>query len=177
MVPMNANKTDPKKQDALCIRRARIADIAMIEALYRDRVRYDTQQKQQQWTMQEVCWTSFSTLYTIQDCYVGVYQNRIVCCMFIVDEDVLYWKQQKKGMALYLHKLVVHPAYAKQGFADSMISYYKQKGANDGLAMVCLDVKEHKMGIRRLYERHGFQLQAIKRFFPDYRSALYVYSM
>ena len=85
----------------LQIRQAVEADKQAIEAMYKKRVRYNDAHGIHQWDLDEVNWEAFSRLYTISDYYVGIEEGRVVCGLFIVDEDALYWPDMKKGCLLY----------------------------------------------------------------------------
>lgn len=159
----------------LKMRQAREADKPAIEAMYGRRVRYNDVHNIHQWNIEEVNWDAFSSLYTIQDYYVGEANGRIVCGLFIVDEDALYWPDMEKGASLYLHKICVDPAYSGNGYADTMIQYFIEKGRREGYPDVRLDVREHKDKLRRMYERNGFQLYKTGRFHPGFTTALYIY--
>lgn len=159
----------------LHIRQAREADKPAIEAMYGRRVRYNDARGIHQWNPDEVSWEAFSKLYTIADYYVGTVNEKVVCGLFIVDEDALYWPDMEKGTSLYLHKICVDPAYSGNGYADAMIQCFIEKGHREGYPDVRLDVREHKDKLRRMYERNGFQLYKTGRFHRDFTTALYIY--
>ena len=108
----------------LHIRQAREADKPAIEAMYGRRVRYNDAHGIHQWNPDEVSWEAFSKLYTIADYYVGTVNEKVVCGLFIVDEDALYWPDMEKGTSLYLHKICVDPAYSGNEYADAMIQIF-----------------------------------------------------
>lgn len=159
----------------LHIRQAMECDIPCIECMYLERVIFNDEHQIHQWNLDEVTWSAFSTLYQIQDYYVGEYRGNIVCGLFIVDVDALYWRDKPKGDALYLHKICVDPMYGGRGYADNMITFFKEKGKREGYDQVRLDVREHKTKLRTMYERNGFQLCQIKTCNPEFSTALYEY--
>lgn len=159
----------------LHIEQASTDDIKAIECMYEKRVLYNDAHDIHQWNLDEVNWNVFSQLYDIHDYYKGVYENRIVCGLFIVDVDELYWNGRTKGEALYLHKICSDPDYSGHGFADAMITFFKEKGRVEHYPQVRLDVREHKKKLRAMYERNGFQLYCTGSYHPDFTTALYVY--
>lgn len=161
--------------EKLTIRKAVKSDIPVIEKMYFKRVVYNDAHDIHQWNLEDVSWDAFSVLYTIDDYYVGIYKGQIVCGLFIVDIDELYWPQAKKGESLYLHKICVDPAFSGLGFADDLIQFFIEKGKNEGYSHVSLDVRAHKEKLRAMYERNGFVLHSIRTFFPEYETALYTY--
>lgn len=160
----------------LLIRNACVQDIKEIEALYRQRVLYNDAHNIHQWTTQEVTWEELSKLYTLANCFVGVYKQHIACVVMIVEEDELYWPLAQKGESLYLHKLCVHPNDAGNGFADQMIHYFKEKAKKEGYVSARLDVREHKKKLREMYEKNGFLLVRITNTHQVFLTALYEYT-
>lgn len=160
----------------LTIRQAIPEDVPQIEEMYRRRVTYNDAQGIHQWDLEEVTWTALSQLYEVSDYYVGMLDNQVVCGLFIVDIDELYWPDTPKGETLFLHKICVDPAFSGRGFADAMISFFKEKGRREGYPYVCLDVREHKEKLRAMYERNGFLLYKIGQFKPEFTTALYRYT-
>lgn len=156
------------------IRQANKNDIPALEQLYKKRVLYNNAQGIPQWTLQEVSWDTLSKTYQIEDFYVLEDGDMKACCC-IVDVDPVYWPRKKKGESLYLHKIAVDPDYAKKGYGDALVSYFKDKGKQEGYPDVRLDVRAQKDKLRAFYERNGFQLWKIKAIFPQYQTALYIY--
>lgn len=160
----------------LQIRQATPEDIDAIETMYAHRVAYNNANNMFQWEADEVTWKSFSKLYTMQDYYVGTLNGKVICGLFIVDMDMLYWPNANKGDALYLHKICVDPDYRSLGYANKLINFFIEKGRVGGYSHVCLDVRAHKDKLRAMYERHGFVLHRIISIFPGYQTALYTFS-
>lgn len=157
------------------IRQAVSEDIPAIEEMYQRRVAFNDAHGIHQWNAEEVTWDAFSQLYKITDYYVGIVQDEVVCGLFIVDIDELYWSDKAKGETLFLHKICVDPQHSGKGYADAMIQYFIEKGRREGYPYVCLDVREHKDKLRAMYERNGFQLHKIGQFKPEFTTALYTY--
>lgn len=166
-------KTLLKKEGTLSIRQAVIQDIPAIEAMYKQRVLFNDAHDIHQWNLEEVSWKAFEELYKIDDYYVGECEGTIVCGFFLVDVDELYWKECKKGEALYLHKICVHPEWKGRGYADALIEFFKEKAAYEGYPYARLDVREYKGKLRAMYERHGFTQVAIKKIHADFLTVLY----
>ena len=163
------------KQETFLITKATTEDIPAILEMYRRRVLYNNAHGIPQWRLADVTWEAFSQLYTIDDYYVGKCNGEVVCGLFIIDVDKLYWPDVDKGKYLYLHKICVDPAHAKKGYSDAMITYFKDKGRKEGYPEVRLDVREKKVKLREMYERNGFRLVTIGQFVPEFTTALYHY--
>lgn len=161
----------------IIMRQARLSDIAEIERMYQAVVAYQDAHNVHQWYADEVTWQALSETYVIEDYYVGVKNGQIVCGLFIVDVDLLYWPAQPKGASLYLHKICVHPDHRGAGYADIMLSFFKAQGQKRGMNCVRLDVREKKKPLRQMYERNGFQLVTTGQFVKEFTTALYVYNL
>ena len=159
----------------LIIEQAKKQDLPAILEMYKRRVKYNNEHGIPQWNYEEVTWEAFSKTYTVEDYYVGKLGTTVVCGMFIVDVDDLYWPEVEQGKYLYLHKICVDPAYSKRGFSDQMITYFKEKGRAEGHDEVRLDVREKKDKLRAMYERNGFRLVRTGQFLPEFTTALYQY--
>lgn len=157
------------------IRQAKLTDIAALEDMYRRRVLFNNEHDIAQWHLHEVTWEALSELYTIEDCYVGEVNGTIACACFIVDIDELYWPECKAKESLYLHKICVDPNFRGKGYSDALITFFKEKGRQEGYPCVRLDVRKHKKALRDMYERNGFTLVKYGDFVPEFSTALYHY--
>lgn len=157
------------------IRQAKLTDIAALEDMYRRRVLFNNEHDIAQWHLHEVTWEALSELYTIEDCYVGEVNGTITCACFIVDIDELYWPECKAKESLYLHKICVDPNFRGKGYSDALITFFKEKGRQEGYPCVRLDVRKHKKALRDMYERNGFTLVKYGDFVPEFSTALYHY--
>lgn len=164
------------EQAKLQIRQAVKEDIPAILKMYQRRVAYNNEMGIPQWRFEDVTWEAFSQLYTIDDYYVGECDGEVVCGLFIVDVDTLYWPDEEKGKYLYLHKICVDPKHAKKGYSDAMITFFKDKGRAEGYPEVRLDVREKKLKLREMYERNGFRFVKRGQFVPAFTTALYHYT-
>ncbi len=159
----------------LVIQKATVNDIPQIEEMYKKRVLFNDAHGTHQWYLHEVTWEEFAKLYTIDQYFVGKVDGVVACGMFLVDVDELYWPQEKAGNALYLHKICVHPDYSKKGYSDALIQFFKQYTFEMGYPVAKLDVREHKIKLRAMYERNGFKYLRSGKFVEEFDTALYYY--
>lgn len=59
--------------------------------------------------------------------------------MAITDEDKKYWKEDKEGEALYLHKLAVRQNFRGMSVSTELINYAKQITIISGMKALKLD--------------------------------------
>lgn len=161
----------------LQFRTATSQDIPEILSMYQRRVAFNDAHHMHQWTYDEVTWKAFSQLYRIEDYQVGIFNDKIVCGMFVVDIDELYWPNEPQGVALYLHKICVDPAYRGKGFGKQLLDRFKELGRLHQVPCVRLDVKKHKEKLQTFYEANGFVFVKEGKFVPDTRTVLYEYKL
>lgn len=64
--------------------------------------------------------------------------------------------------------VAVHPDYRKQGVADQIIAAILQDGVQKGLTQIFLEVRASNAPAQKLYEKHGFKGQGVrKNFYRD----------
>lgn len=161
----------------LYFRTATMQDIPTILSMYQKRVAFNDTHGMHQWTYQEVSWEAFSKLYRIEDYQVGILDGNIVCGMFVVDVDELYWPDEPAGVALYLHKICVDPEYRGLGFGSQLLDRFIEMGRMHSKPCVRLDVKKHKDKLQKFYEGHGFVFVKEGQFLPDTNTYLYEYKL
>lgn len=157
------------------LRKAETQDIERMEAVYKERVLFNDAHDIHQWNLSDVSWESLSKTYSIDDFYVLEEEGEIVACACFVDYDPLYWPDLKKGESYFLHKICVHPRHSKKGYSGQLIEFFKSRGKELGYPDVRLDVRAHKKKLRKMYERHGFELVRMDTIFTEYETALYRY--
>ena len=79
------------------------------------------------------------------------------------------------SMVHFHHKIVVHPHHSGKGYADALITFFKEKGRKEGYPEVRIDVREKKTKLRAMYERNGFKLLKTGQFVSEFTTALYHY--
>ncbi|MEG2800169.1 MAG: GNAT family N-acetyltransferase, partial [Erysipelotrichaceae bacterium] len=153
------------------------SDINELECFYQKVVKYQDEHQMHQWNQEDVLWETLSKNYQINDFVIGRINHKIVSACSIVDKDLLYWPEVKKGTTLFLHKLAIHPAYRKFNLGDQLLDYFKESGRLKRVKDVRLDVREYKHKLRIFYEKNGFKLFEIRNIFEEYQTALYYFPL
>ena len=161
----------------LHFRTATMQDLPTILSMYKKRVTFNDAHDIHQWDYSEVSWEAFSQLYQIEDYQVGILDGNIVCGMFVVDVDELYWPEEPQGKALYLHKICVDPDYRGLGFGTLLLNHFKEMGRLKNVSCVRLDVKKHKDKLQKFYESNGFVFVKEGHFVSDTKTYLYEYTL
>lgn len=159
------------------LRKANTYDIEDILNLYKDVIIYQDRNQMHQWNGSDITWETLSKLYKIEDFVIGKDQNQIVCACIIVDVDLIYWPNIKRGESLFIHKIAVSSKYRGCGLGKAMLDYFKEQGKIKYLKDVRLDVRSNKEKLRSFYEQNGFTLDGIYKIFDDYDTALYYYKL
>jgi GNAT superfamily N-acetyltransferase len=73
-------------------------------------------------------------------------------------DDPKFWGERPPD-AVYLHKLAVRRAFAGRGLGVRVVEWVGEEAARRGRAFVRLDCQRDLPGIRRYYERLGFDLR------------------
>ena len=76
-------------------------------------------------------------------------------CMYLHDEDRLFWPETRTGEAFYVHRLAVARKYKAQGFARSMLDWAEQETRGRGRTHLRLDC-EPRPKLLAIYQAAGF---------------------
>jgi ribosomal-protein-alanine N-acetyltransferase len=68
---------------------------------------------------------------------------------------------------LHINNLAVLPAHRRKGAASALLSRVLREGRARGARRAALEVRESNDAARRLYERFGFRLAGVRRFYYD----------
>ena len=99
--------------------------------------------------------------------------ERAVACMSLLDRDLPFWPDDPASVALYLHKLAVHPQAQGLGLSSWMVQYAEAEARRAGVQALKLDTGTDRPKLRALYERCGFRPVGQKTVF-GFNVTLYV---
>jgi ribosomal-protein-alanine N-acetyltransferase len=68
---------------------------------------------------------------------------------------------------LHINNLAVLPAHRRKGAASALLSRVLREGRARGARRAALEVRESNDAARRLYERFGFRVAGVRRFYYD----------
>lgn len=158
----------------LTYKQATKVDIPVIEDILFDVTDHFEKIGDPQWRKYDVTWQGLAVYFRIEDFYIAYLGETPVGCMVILDKDDYFWPEIPQGASLYIHKLAVKRAYARQGFAREMIDHVKALSVERGIGEVRLDCRCYKPKLRRLYESAGFTLVK-EAVVGDYSAAFYLW--
>jgi GNAT superfamily N-acetyltransferase len=102
--------------------------------------------------------TSFEELQRIAragELVIGRLAREAAACMYLHDEDRLFWPQCKPGEAFYIHRLAVARKFAGRGFAQAMLEWAEDEVRATDRAFLRLDC-EARPKLLALYANAGF---------------------
>ena len=86
---------------------------------------------------------------------IGRIEGALATCMYLHDEDPLFWPQVAPGEAFYLHRLAVARRFAGRGYAHAMLRWAEGEVRAKGRLYLRLDC-EPRAKLLALYANAGF---------------------
>ena len=81
--------------------------------------------------------------------------GELAACMYLHDQDTLFWPQAAPAEAFYLHRLAVARIYAGRGYARAMLDWAMRETREQGRPYLRLDC-EPRPKLLALYRGAGF---------------------
>jgi predicted N-acetyltransferase YhbS len=82
-------------------------------------------------------------------------EGEIVGCMLLTDEDAVHWPDDRRGDALYLHKLAVRRSRAGMGVGEALVEFASREARMRGVPRLRLDTVPGTR-LPEYYMRQGF---------------------
>lgn len=82
--------------------------------------------------------------------------------------DPLFWPEDRRGEALYLHRLAVRRRYAGGAVSKALLGSAVNEAKTSGRKYVRLDTVADRPKLRAVYERFGFALHSYRNVGPYY---------
>jgi GNAT superfamily N-acetyltransferase len=89
-------------------------------------------------------------------------------------EDPLFWPDEPRGVAAYIHRLAVRRRFAGGGLSRALMSWAVEEARRRGRRALRLDCEIDRARLRAVYERFGFRHHSDRAVGP-YRVARYEY--
>jgi GNAT superfamily N-acetyltransferase len=86
---------------------------------------------------------------------IGRLDGEAVACMYLHNEDRLFWPEDPPGEAFYVHRLAVARRHAGRGFAKAMLAWAEAEVQATGRSYLRLDC-EPRAKLLALYASTGF---------------------
>ena len=102
--------------------------------------------------------TSFDELLHVTragELVIGRVEGEVAACMYLHDEDRLFWPDDNPGEAFYVHRLAVARKFARRGLAQAMLRWAEAEVRMKQRAFLRLDC-EPRPKLLALYADAGF---------------------
>lgn len=158
------------------IKNAEQKDIHVIEDILIDAVNWmNSNNIPNMWTEENVKWDILSKSYDISNFYIYYINRQPAGCMALTNEDKKYWKSDRQGESLYLHKLAVKQNYRGMSISSELINYAKQMAISSGIKSIKLDCNADRLKLMKLYENNGFDFVNTFYMNDSYKMARYIW--
>ena len=132
-----------------------IDDVPEADGLIREAADWLTQKGMQLWGPNETSYEELVRVARKGELIIGRVGDEAAACMFMHDEDRLFWPHVVPGEAFYLHRLAVKRKYAGRGFSHAMLEWAEAEARAKGRKFLRLDC-EPRAKLRALYESAGY---------------------
>ncbi len=152
---MNTNEAGDSK-----IANAIPGDLEFIYLLFEQAIAFQKEHKY-------IGWTSYDKAFIKADVENGLLfkllkEGDIVCIFSVCFSDALIWRAREKANAVYLHRLVVNPAYRGGNTFNSILAWAILFASKQGLKYIRMDTWSENAKLIAYYKTYGF------RFVEDY---------
>lgn len=87
-----------------------------------------------------------------------VIDSKIVCIFSICYSDKIVWREQDKGNAIYLHRIVVNPTSKGLRHFGKILDWTKLQARIQGLSFIRMDTWANNPTIINYYRSFGFEI-------------------
>lgn len=109
----------------------------------------------------------------LNDLFLCYADNEPAGCLKLQETDMLFWPDDIKGEALYVHKLAVKRIFAGKGISTFMMDWAKEQAKLKKCNYLKLDCLANRSKLCMVYEKQGFIKVDEKLVFGEVKSALY----
>ncbi len=139
----------------LVIGRATVADVPDADFLIREAAEWLIGRGMPLWGPNEISYEALVRVAEEGELVIGRIGEEAATCMYLHNEDSLFWPQMPAGEAFYIHRLAVKRKYAGHGFALAMLDWAAEEARARGRRFLRLDC-EPRAKLLSLYERAGY---------------------
>jgi GNAT superfamily N-acetyltransferase len=154
--------TIPPSTDGLAIRRAGAGHVDVAARILEDAIEWAAELGFDSWPpgtfADPRAWGRERLLEALgsDGLYLALRDGEPVATFSLVPEDSLFWPDAADD-ALYLHRFAVRRAYRGGGIGTASLRFMQEEVLRAGRRYLRLDCLAHNPGIRRYYERAGFE--------------------
>ena len=123
----------------LVIARAGVEAVAEADALIHEAADWLSAKGEPLWGPDETSYEELMRVTRAGELIIGRVKDEAAACMYLHDEDRLFWPNDPPGEAFYVHRLAVARRYAGRGFSQAMLGWAEAEVARCGRSYLRLD--------------------------------------
>jgi GNAT superfamily N-acetyltransferase len=140
---------------SLLIARGTLDDVAEADVLIRATAEWLIQKGEKLWGPNETSLDELRRVARLGELVIGRVAGELASCMFLHDEDRLFWPQLLPGEAFYIHRLAVARKFAGRGHSHAMLEWAANEARAKGRPYLRLDC-EPRAKLLALYRSAGY---------------------
>ena len=139
----------------LVIARGSLDDVPETDALIRATADWLVKKGEPLWGPNETSLDELMRVTEAGELIVGRLAGELATCMYLHDEDRLFWPGVSPGEAFYIHRLAVARKFAGRGYAHAMLEWALAEARAKGRPFLRLDC-EPRAKLLALYAGAGY---------------------
>jgi GNAT superfamily N-acetyltransferase len=139
----------------LLIARGSLDDVPETDALIRATAEWLTEKGEPLWGPSETSLDELMRVTHAGELIIGRVAGELASCMYLHEEDRLFWPQVSPGEAFYIHRLAVARKFAGRGYAHAMLEWAAGEARATGRPFLRLDC-EPRAKLLALYRSAGY---------------------
>jgi len=141
---------------SLLIARGTLDDVAETDVLIRETAEWLIRKGEPLWGPNETSREELRRVASLGELVVGRVNGELASCMFLHDEDRMFWPHLVPGEAFYIHRLAVARPFAGRGYAHAMLEWGANEARAKGRPFLRLDC-EPRAKLLALYREAGYR--------------------
>lgn len=140
---------------ALVTARAGVEAVPEADALIREAAAWLDARGLTLWGPNELSYEDLVAIAQAGELVIGRLGAQAAACMYLHNEDRLFWPESAPGEGFYIHRLAVKRNFAGRGFARAMLAWAEEEARAKGRTVLRLDC-EARPKLIALYRAAGF---------------------
>ncbi|MHA8057699.1 GNAT family N-acetyltransferase [Aquirufa nivalisilvae] len=129
-------------------------DLEVIHWLFEEAIQYIQKNNYVGWTTYDKDFIQWEIDHQLQ--YKITQGDTILCIFSVCYTDELIWREREKGDAIYLHRIVVNPAFKGQKQLEKVIDWAQKMAQEKQLSYIRMDTWAANKNIIEYYKKFGF---------------------
>jgi len=139
----------------LLIARGTLDDVAEADVLIRETADWLIRKGEPLWGPNETSLDELMRVARLGELVIGRVAGELASCMYLHDEDRVFWPQVAPHEAFYIHRLAVARKFAGRGHAHAMLEWAVLEARANGRPFLRLDC-EPREKLLALYRSAGY---------------------